>query len=129
MGYDPETNTATATYLGESSLEMRRWEKSMERIEAKLITMADWGVAELLDQPVVARMIAARVTRYLVQCHAKATVPNGDEATSMARDVLNDLGYDEIQSLEDKLERDMPDDVPERPTQSYDYAQSGGDEA
>jgi len=129
MGYDLLTNTATATYLGESSLEMRQWKKSLERIEAKLLTMADWGVEELLDQPVVARMIAARVTRYLVNCHAKATLPNGEEVTQMSRDVLAEMDYEQVESLEDKLEEDLPDDIPQKPEMDFEYAQTGGEKA
>ena len=129
MGYDPLTNTATATYLGESSLDMRQWKKSLERIEAKLLTMADWGVEELMDQPVVARMIAARVTRYMVNCHAKATLPNGEEVTQMSRDVLAEMDYEQVESLEDKLEEDLPDDIPEKPEMDFEYAQTGGDKA
>jgi len=126
MGYDAATNTATASYLGQSSLDFRRYEKMLERVEQELLTMSDWGVESLLDQPLVARMIAARVTRYLVECHAKATMPNGDEAIGMARDVLDELGQDKIESLEEKLQRDLPEGTPDpkNPGHSFDY---GGD--
>jgi|AntDeeMetagen681_2_1112603.scaffolds.fasta_scaffold04931_3 hypothetical protein len=111
LNYDSDTNTARVSWMaGSSPREIRAFKKELRRVKTTLSILADLGLEESMNRTPIVRTITEKLARYMVMCHQKGTIPNGDEIQSVVSDVMsNQMGADWT-TIEEKMQTRLPDD-------------------
>ena len=109
--YDNETNTARTSWMaGSSPREIRAFKKTLKRVETTLGILADLGIEESMNRTPIVRAVTEKLARYLVLCHQKGTVPNGDEINGVVTEALSEHTGADWTTIEDKVQDRLPDE-------------------
>lgn len=109
--YDNETNKARTSWMaGSSPREIRAFKKTLKRVETTLGILADLGIEESMNRTPIVRAITEKLARYLVLCHQKGTVPNGDEINGVVTEALSEHTGADWTTIEDKVQDRLPDE-------------------
>lgn len=111
VNYDPDSNTAKVSWMaGSSPREIRAFKKELKRVKTTLSILADLGIEESMNRTPIVRAITEKLARYMVMCHQKGTIPNGDEIENVVSDVMSNQRGADWTTIEEKVQKRLPDE-------------------